>query len=57
MIRPRLSSTIERRLLVNYRVDPSVAAALLPAPLRPQLVRGQAVAGICLLRIGGVRPG
>ncbi len=57
MIRSRLSSTIERRLLVNYRVDPYVAAALLPAPLRPQLVRGQAVAGICLLRIGGVRPG
>ncbi|ATY95734.1 DUF2071 domain-containing protein [Streptomyces bacillaris] len=56
MIRPRLSSTIERRLLVNYRVDPHIAAALLPAPLRPQLVRGQAVAGICLLRIGGVRP-
>ncbi|MFD5202634.1 DUF2071 domain-containing protein [Streptomyces sp. NPDC058375] len=56
MIRPRLSSVIERRLLVNYRVDPYVAAALLPAPLRPQLVRGQAVAGICLLRIGGVRP-
>ncbi|MFD3643416.1 DUF2071 domain-containing protein [Streptomyces griseus] len=56
MIRPRLASVIERRLLVNYRVDPHVAAALLPAPLRPQLVRGQAVAGICLLRIGGVRP-
>ncbi|MFJ9621779.1 DUF2071 domain-containing protein [Streptomyces sp. NPDC101181] len=57
MIRSRLSSVIERRLLVNYRVDPRVATALLPAPLRPQLVRGQAVAGICLLRIGGVRPG
>ncbi|MEU9708510.1 DUF2071 domain-containing protein [Streptomyces sp. NPDC047967] len=56
MIRSRLSSVIERRLLVNYRVDPHVAAALLPAPLRPQLVRGQAVAGICLLRIDGVRP-
>ncbi|MEU5371100.1 hypothetical protein ABZ362_19340 [Streptomyces sp. NPDC005951] len=56
MIRPRLSSVIERRLMVNYRVDPYVAAALLPAPLRPQLVRGHAVAGICLLRIGGVRP-
>ncbi|MEU3007826.1 DUF2071 domain-containing protein [Streptomyces sp. NPDC007020] len=56
MIRSRLSSVIERRLLVNYRVDPHVAAALLPAPLRPQLVSGQAVAGICLLRIGGVRP-
>lgn len=57
MIGSRLSSVIERRLLVNYRVDPYIAAALLPAPLRPQLVRGQAVAGVCLLRIGGVRPG
>lgn len=57
MIRPKLSSTIQRLLLVNYRVDPYVAAALLPAPPRPHLVRGQAVAGICLLGIGGVRPG
>ncbi|MEV4948645.1 DUF2071 domain-containing protein [Streptomyces sp. NPDC053755] len=53
---PRLSSVIERRLLVNYRVDPDVAARLLPAGLRPQLVRGHAVAGICLLRLGSVRP-
>ncbi|WP_051804410.1 DUF2071 domain-containing protein [Streptomyces griseus] len=53
---PRLSSVIERRLLVNYRVDPDAAARLLPGPLRPQLVRGHAVAGICLLRLGGVRP-
>ncbi|MEE1792035.1 DUF2071 domain-containing protein [Streptomyces sp. BE308] len=57
MTGPRLSSVIERRLLVNYRVDPDIAAGLLPAPLRPQLVRGRAVAGICLLRVGGVRPG
>ncbi|MFI8197706.1 DUF2071 domain-containing protein [Streptomyces sp. NPDC085942] len=57
MIGSRLTSVIERRLLVNYRVDPHIAAALLPTPLRPHLVRGRAVAGICLLRIGGVRPG
>ncbi|MFI8292734.1 DUF2071 domain-containing protein [Streptomyces sp. NPDC085614] len=53
---PRLASVIERRLLVNYRVDPDVAATQLPAGLRPQLVRGSAVAGICLLRLGSVRP-
>ncbi|MFE1377706.1 DUF2071 domain-containing protein [Streptomyces sp. NPDC058740] len=53
---PRLASVIERRLLVNYRVDPEAVAPLLPAPLRPQLVRGHAVAGICLLRLGSVRP-
>ncbi|WP_329240890.1 DUF2071 domain-containing protein [Actinoallomurus sp. NBC_01490] len=56
MRRPRLSSVVERRLLVNYRVDPTVVAGLLPAPLRPQQVDGHAVAGICLIRLGQVRP-
>lgn len=51
-----MSSVIERRLLVNYRVDPEVAAGLLPTPLRPQLVNGWAVAGICLIRLGRLRP-
>jgi uncharacterized protein YqjF (DUF2071 family) len=51
-----MSSVIERRLLVNYRVDPEVAASLLPAPLRPQLLNGWAVAGICLIRLGRLRP-
>ncbi|HEX8973313.1 DUF2071 domain-containing protein [Oryzihumus sp.] len=52
----RLSGEIERRLLVNYRVDPAVIGPLLPAPFRPQLVDGAAVAGICLIRLGGMRP-
>ncbi|RPK69236.1 hypothetical protein EES43_00265 [Streptomyces sp. ADI96-02] len=56
MRQPRLSSVVERRLLVNYRVAPDAAARLLPGPLRPQLVNGYAVAGICLLRLGSVRP-
>ena len=53
---PTMSSVIERRLLVNYRVDPAVAASLLPTPLRPQLVNGWAVAGICLIRLARLRP-
>ncbi|MEU6238490.1 DUF2071 domain-containing protein [Kitasatospora sp. NPDC047058] len=56
MIQPQLASVVERRLLVNYRVDPDAIARLLPGPLRPQLVRGHAVAGVCLMRLGGVRP-
>jgi hypothetical protein len=52
----RLASVIERRLLVNYRVAPDVAARLLPGRLRPQLVHGHAIAGVCLLRLGSVRP-
>jgi hypothetical protein len=47
---------VQRRLLVNYRVDPDVIASLLPAPFRPQLVNGYAVAGICLIRLGSMRP-
>jgi hypothetical protein len=53
---PAVSGVIERRLLVNYRIDPEVAARLLPTPLRPQLVNGWAVAGICLIRLGRLRP-
>ncbi|NKY46368.1 hypothetical protein HGB45_23620 [Nocardia cerradoensis] len=53
---PRMSSVIERRLLVNYRIDPEAAARLVPRPMRPQLVDGRAVAGICLVRLGQFRP-
>jgi len=53
---PDLAATIERRLLINYRLDPDVAQSLLPGSLRPQLVDGSAVAGICLLRLGKLRP-
>lgn len=51
-----LDSVIERRLLVNYRIDPAWLTALLPSPFRPQLQRGFAVGGVCLLRLGGLRP-
>jgi hypothetical protein len=53
---PRLAGEIERRLLVNYRVDPGVIESLLPPPFRPQVVNGFAVAGICLIRLGSMRP-
>jgi len=53
---PNMSGTIERRLLVNYRVDPDVLGRLLPQPFRPQLVDGIGVAGICLIRLGKLRP-
>ena len=53
---PVMAGVIERRLIVNYRVAPDVAAALLPPPLRPQLVGDAAVGGICLIRLGKLRP-
>ena len=48
---------IERRLLVNYRIEPELAARLLPWPFRPQLVSGQAVGGVCFIRLSGLRAG
>ena len=53
---PQLRATIERRLLVNYRVDPEVLAAALPQPFRPATIDGYGIAGVCLLRLGAVRP-
>ena len=53
---PILRGRIERRILLNYRVDPEVLAAQLPAPFRPKLVRGWGIAGICLIRLAHVRP-
>jgi hypothetical protein len=53
---PAIRAVMERRLLVNYRVEPELLAALLPAPFRPVLVGGYGVAGICLIRLGQVRP-
>ena len=56
MITKGISCTIERRLLVNYRIEPEVVAAQLPSPFRPQLVSGWAVGGVCFLRLRDVRP-
>lgn len=51
-----IASRIERRVLVNLRVDADVVARILPPPFRPQLVKGHAVAGICFIRLGQLRP-
>src|SRR5258708_34236553 len=53
---PQVRARLDRRILVNYRVDPDVLAAVLPAPFRPVVVGGHAIAGICLIRLGQIRP-
>lgn len=53
---PTLQATIQRRILVNYRVEPDALARVLPPPFRPHLVAGYGVAGICLIRLGDIRP-
>lgn len=53
---PRLRGVIERRILLNFAVDPGRVEPLLPAGFRPQLVGGRAIAGACLIRLGNLRP-
>lgn len=53
---PVVQGIIERRILVNFRVDPAALAAVVPPPFRPKLVDGSAIAGICLTRLAAIRP-
>ena len=53
---PVIRGTIDRRILLNYRVDPTVLERLLPRPFQPKLVDGVGIAGVCLIRLSGVRP-
>jgi len=53
---PVIRGVIDRRILVNYRVDAAVLESVLPAPFRPKLVRGVGMVGICLIRLKGLRP-
>ena len=51
---PVLDGLIDRRILINYRVDPDVVKALLPGDLEPLVINGYASAGICLLRLKNI---
>jgi len=53
---PTINGLIDRRILINYRVDPAVLARFVPAPLRPLEVAGYGIAGICLIRLKHLRP-
>jgi hypothetical protein len=53
---PVICGVIDRRILINYRVDPQALAKLLPRPFVPQVVNGSGIAGICLIRLKHIRP-
>lgn len=53
---PAITGTIRRRILLNCRVAPDVARAVLPTRFRPKLIGGHAIAGVCLIRLEGIRP-
>lgn len=53
---PIVRGVIDRRMLINFRIDPDAIRPLLPSPFHPKLVRGFAMSGICLIRLRGIRP-
>jgi len=53
---PVVEGLIKRRILVNFRVEPEVILTQLPAPFKPKLQSGYAIAGICLIRLEHIRP-
>ncbi len=53
---PVITGVIDRRILVNFRVNPEIIARILPEPFRPKIVKGTGMAGICLIRLQNIRP-
>lgn len=53
---PTMTGMIDRRMLVNFRVEPQVLARFLPPPFQPKLIHGYGMAGICLIRLKEIRP-
>lgn len=53
---PTIRGVIDRRVLVNYRVEPAALERVLPEQFSPQTVNGHGVAGVCLVRFRDLRP-
>jgi hypothetical protein len=53
---PMIRGVIDRRILVNFQVDPEILSRFLPAPFRPKLAGGSGIAGVCLIRLKEIRP-
>ena len=47
---------IDRRILINFTADPPYVEKILPAPFRPQIYKGKAIVGICLIRLKNIKP-
>jgi uncharacterized protein YqjF (DUF2071 family) len=53
---PTIHGIIDRRVLVNYTVDPDIIQKIIPKPFRPKIYKGKAIVGICLIRLKRIRP-
>ena len=53
---PIIRGVIERRILVNYQVDPGAIRRMLPGGLEPKIIKDVCIGGICLIRLREIRP-
>lgn len=51
-----IHGTIERRVLLNYRIDPAALQRALPPPFQPKLYRGFGIGGVCMIHFTDLRP-
>ncbi len=56
MILDTIHGLIDRRVLLNYRIDPDVLRRVLPPQFRPKLYAGCGVGGVCMIRFRRLRP-
>ncbi len=47
---------IDRRVLLNYRIDPEALRRVLPPAFKPKLYDGYGVGGVCMIRFKQLRP-
>jgi len=53
---PAIHGLIDRRILINFTVDPAIVRKLVPAPFRPKIYAEKAIVGICLIRLKNIKP-
>lgn len=53
---PTIQGIIDRRVLVNFTVDPDIIQKIIPQPFRPKIYKDKAIVGICLIRLKHIRP-
>ncbi|WP_445722848.1 DUF2071 domain-containing protein [Flavobacterium sp.] len=53
---PRIHGYIDRRILINFTVDPKVVEKIIPFPFRPKTYKDKSIVGICLIRLKNIKP-
>ena len=53
---PVIQGDIDRRILLNYRIDPKYLRRILPAPFEVRLHDGYGIGGVCMIRFHALRP-